>query len=330
MVVPCSGIGKTFGSVAREAAYEVCDELRPDATRLVALSKLVLGDEQARDRVRHSATITIDGCKLMCAAKLVKHSGGTIAREVSVLDVYRQHKELKPDGIAELQRRGQAARTRSGRADRGSRRRLAAKRPVEAVMVSLPHQKVGIVACSGEELAEGTVTRLAALKVLHELQTRPNSDDLSAAVPGGRRGRPRVREAPPDHHGGWLRSQVRRPEAPRCTPASRRPASSSASLRAEHAVGDIQGRRSSTRRGRRAVALTAERLARWLMKSWSRPAERTGAGTAAETAGACRVVMCSCGSGIPVTRATIDGRVVELLALPLIFRQFQRIGRSRR
>ena len=39
-------------------------------------------------------------------------------------------------------------------------------------MVDLPKKKVGIVACSGEELAEGTVTRLAALKVLEQL--RPN------------------------------------------------------------------------------------------------------------------------------------------------------------
>jgi uncharacterized metal-binding protein len=102
VIVPCSGIGKSFGSVAREAGYELCDALRPNTTRLVALSKLVLGDEQARERVRRFPAITIDGCKLMCAAKLVKHNGGTVAREVAVLDAYRQHKELKPDGIAEL------------------------------------------------------------------------------------------------------------------------------------------------------------------------------------------------------------------------------------
>ncbi len=106
VVVPCSGIGKAFGSVAREAGYELCDELRPDTTQLVALSKLVLGDERARERVRRCPTITIDGCKQMCAAKLVRHSGGTIAREVAVLDAYRQHKELKPDGIAELNAAG--------------------------------------------------------------------------------------------------------------------------------------------------------------------------------------------------------------------------------
>ena len=102
VVVPCSGIGKTFGSVSRDAAYEVCDELRPDATRLLALSKLVLGDEEARERVRTGPTVTIDGCKLMCAAKLVAQSGGTMLRQVAVLDVYRDHKHLKPEGIAEL------------------------------------------------------------------------------------------------------------------------------------------------------------------------------------------------------------------------------------
>ena len=37
-------------------------------------------------------------------------------------------------------------------------------------MPDLPQKKVGIVACSGEELAEGTVTRLAALKVLEQLR----------------------------------------------------------------------------------------------------------------------------------------------------------------
>jgi uncharacterized metal-binding protein len=102
VVVPCSGIGKSFGSVTREAAYELCETVRPAQTRLVALSKLVLGDEEARDLVRSCPVIAIDGCKAQCAATLVRHSGGSVAREVDVLEVFRRHKELKPDGIAEL------------------------------------------------------------------------------------------------------------------------------------------------------------------------------------------------------------------------------------
>jgi hypothetical protein len=43
----------------------------------------------------------------MCASKMVKQSGGTVAHKVAVLDVLRRHKELKPEGIAELNEAGQ-------------------------------------------------------------------------------------------------------------------------------------------------------------------------------------------------------------------------------
>ena len=102
VVVPCSGIGKPFGSVSREAAYDLCEELRPESTRLVALAKLVLGEARARELVAKHPAVTIDGCKQMCAAKMVRESGGTVAREVAVLEVFRRHKDLKPEGIAEL------------------------------------------------------------------------------------------------------------------------------------------------------------------------------------------------------------------------------------
>jgi uncharacterized metal-binding protein len=106
VVVPCSGIGKPFGSVSREAAYDLCEELRPESTRLVALAKLVLGEPGARELVVRHPAVTIDGCKQMCAARMVRESGGTVAREVAVLDVFRRHKDLKPEGIAELNEGG--------------------------------------------------------------------------------------------------------------------------------------------------------------------------------------------------------------------------------
>src|SRR5512141_459251 len=106
IIVPCSGIGKTYGSVSREAAYDITEDLRPDDTQLVALSMLVLGDESARSAVMANPAITIDGCKLACAAKMVKQSGGTVSQEVAVLDVYRRNKQLKPQGIAELNEGG--------------------------------------------------------------------------------------------------------------------------------------------------------------------------------------------------------------------------------
>ena len=106
VVVPCSGIGKTYGSVSREAAYEVTEDLRPAETRLVALSLLVLGDEEARRAVAESPAIAIDGCKLACASKMVRESGGKVMRCFDVLDVFRRHRHLKPQGIAELNQDG--------------------------------------------------------------------------------------------------------------------------------------------------------------------------------------------------------------------------------
>jgi uncharacterized metal-binding protein len=107
VIVPCSGIGKTYGTVSRTAAYDVTEDMRPDETRLVALSKLVLGDEAARAVVVENPTITIDGCKLGCATKMVRESGGTIAQDFAVLDVYRRYRQFKPQGIAELNEGGE-------------------------------------------------------------------------------------------------------------------------------------------------------------------------------------------------------------------------------
>ncbi len=106
VIIPCSGIGKTYGTVSREAAYEVTDDIRPDKTQLVALSLLVLGDEETRAAVSGSPVITIDGCKLACATKMAQENGGTVVQDFAVLDVYRRYKQFKPQGIAELNEGG--------------------------------------------------------------------------------------------------------------------------------------------------------------------------------------------------------------------------------
>ncbi len=106
VIVPCSGIGKTYGTVSREAAYILAEDLRPDSVQLVPLSLLVLGDAGARAAVASAPAIAVDGCKLACATKMVTESGSEVARSFAVLDVYRQHRDLKPAGIAELNEGG--------------------------------------------------------------------------------------------------------------------------------------------------------------------------------------------------------------------------------
>ena len=69
LVVPCSGIGKSYGTVTREAAYILAEELRPDQVELLPLSLVVLGDAALKQSIQGRAAITIDGCNLECARK---------------------------------------------------------------------------------------------------------------------------------------------------------------------------------------------------------------------------------------------------------------------
>lgn len=102
MIVPCSGIGKAYGSVGREAMYMLLEELRPEATGTVCLSLLTLGDADAQAEVRACPTITIDGCPKACAKVNVQAAGGKPAGEFRVFDVYRAHKELKVRSVSDL------------------------------------------------------------------------------------------------------------------------------------------------------------------------------------------------------------------------------------
>src|SRR5512136_1128794 len=56
------------------------------------------------------------------------------------------------------------------RLPKSSTRSVGPGRRPEVAMLKVFQPKAGIVSCSGEELAEGTVARLATLKVLHELR----------------------------------------------------------------------------------------------------------------------------------------------------------------
>ncbi len=127
-------------------------------------------------------------------------------------------------------------------------------------MPDLPPLKAGIVACSGEELAEGTVARLAALKVLHEL--RPGKTVticLPLFLAGGEGDRAFARFHPTITVDGCeLRCAARGTEM-----YSGKPAASLVvnELAAEHCVGKIEGQRSLNEAGHNAVDVTAKRLA---------------------------------------------------------------------
>ncbi len=101
-VIPCSGIGKPSASVGREAAYRVVEELRPASADTLCLSLLVLGDEEARDKVKGNPCISIDGCGKDCARKNIELAQGHVAASRRVHDVLKKHRALKPDGVLDI------------------------------------------------------------------------------------------------------------------------------------------------------------------------------------------------------------------------------------
>lgn len=198
-------------------------------------------------------------------------------------------------------------------------------------MPDLPQKKVGIVACSGEELAEGTVTRLAALKVLENL--RPN-DTVTICLPlflaGGEGDRAFARFYPTIAVDGCeLRCAARATEMYSGKPAASIVVSE---LVNEAGMEQPQGLRRLNEAGRQAVEATAERMAfmvdELLGKRWSR---RQGVFIAdeksTEAEDSSKTATCACGSGIPVQIVSINGEPVTLIALPVIFEQFQEAGK---
>jgi len=199
-------------------------------------------------------------------------------------------------------------------------------------MPELPQKKVGIVACSGEELPGGTVTRLAALRVLEDL--RP-ADTVTICLPlflaGGEGDRAFARFYPTVAIDGCEK---------RC--AARATEQHSGKPAASFVISDIvnanqlpepDGLRTLDEAGRQAVeataALVAETVDELLEKRWSR-SEGAFADPPPAPAGEQGSVQatCACGSGIPVQLVDMDGMMVSVVALPLLFERLREAGKE--
>jgi uncharacterized metal-binding protein len=183
-------------------------------------------------------------------------------------------------------------------------------------MPNLPQRKVGIVACSGEELPGGTVTRLAALKVLEEL--RP-SQTVTICLPlflaGGEGDRAFARFYPTIAVDGCeKRCAARATELYSNKPAA---AITVDDILIQRDLPRPEGLRRLTPKGFVVVDALAEEIAtevdRLLEARWSRTE-----GTFLESHAAPKKVStdaCACGSGIPVTTVQLNGRSVQIMAL---------------
>ncbi len=94
-VVPCSGIGKVYGLMAREAVLKTVIELCPEKSETVCLAYIVTGDKEVKEKIEGYNCITVDGCPKMCASKNVTIAGGIVIDEIKVLDTVKEHKGKK-------------------------------------------------------------------------------------------------------------------------------------------------------------------------------------------------------------------------------------------
>ena len=106
VVVPCSGIGKSLGTVGRVATYKLIERMRPEKTRTVCLALLTMGDNDALKLVRENPCIAVDGCPAQCSKMNIEASMGKLAHNIVVTDVLRKNRSLKPDGVIELNEQG--------------------------------------------------------------------------------------------------------------------------------------------------------------------------------------------------------------------------------
>ncbi len=106
LVIPCSGIGKPFGTISREATYYVVDDLKKGKTDTICLSLLVMGDKDAKRSVKSHQCIAIDGCPNECAKKSLELSDAKLAANFRVVDILRENKSLKPKDVTFLDEDG--------------------------------------------------------------------------------------------------------------------------------------------------------------------------------------------------------------------------------
>ena len=106
VIIPCSGIGKSLGTVGRVATYKVIDHLRPEDTRTVCLPLLTVGDAETVQLVKENPCIAIDGCPAQCSKKNIEASQGKLSYHIIVTNVLRENRKLKPEGVIELNPEG--------------------------------------------------------------------------------------------------------------------------------------------------------------------------------------------------------------------------------
>ena len=102
VIIPCSGIGKPYGTIGRDATFIICDELLPETTETDCLGLLVIEDEEIVEKVKISKVLAVDGCFNECARKSVERVGAEVTEAIQVWKFHRENKDLKTRAVTIL------------------------------------------------------------------------------------------------------------------------------------------------------------------------------------------------------------------------------------
>ena len=102
VILPCSGIGKAYGEIARQAVFKLADEEKPGTVATTCLGLVMIRDPETMELLDDSYIITVDGCGKDCAKKNVEASQHTVNSAVRTIEVFKEHKDLKPEGVLNL------------------------------------------------------------------------------------------------------------------------------------------------------------------------------------------------------------------------------------
>jgi uncharacterized metal-binding protein len=79
VIAPCTGMGQTAGTISRQAAYKVVEQLSPEVTVLLCLPAYNIDVEEDVEMVEQNPgrIIVIEGCANLCMTKVLKAKGHT-------------------------------------------------------------------------------------------------------------------------------------------------------------------------------------------------------------------------------------------------------------
>jgi len=100
-VIPCAGMDKALGSVARACAFKVVENLRPDKAVLVCIPPLIAGVKPYSEMVKAYPSIPIDGCVERCATKIAVKNGARIKARILIPESVQKYK-LKPKSASDI------------------------------------------------------------------------------------------------------------------------------------------------------------------------------------------------------------------------------------